>query len=202
MCQAAYDDDIHKLQKLISADTRNVNVQDEGTGDTPIIAACRQGNLRTVKYLLDCNANVSIRNKKERTCLHYATRRTFSFLDYLMIAILMPILLIGYLIMEEKQRKSVKLMELLLATKVEVNAVDYKGNTGLHYACQRKSQRIVPLLLEKDADVSVQNKVESSNPARYCKETTISQNCYNFNKINVSIRGHECVVLYNSPSEF
>ncbi|XP_016139604.1 ankyrin repeat domain-containing protein 22-like isoform X2 [Sinocyclocheilus grahami] len=158
MCQAAYDDDIHKLQKLISADTRNVNVQDEGTGDTPIIAACRQGNLRTVKYLLDCNANVSIRNKKERTCLHYATRRTFSFLDYLMIAILMPILLIGYLIMEEKQRKSVKLMELLLATKVEVNAVDYKGNTGLHYACQRKSQRIVPLLLEKDADVSVQNK--------------------------------------------
>uniref|UniRef100_A0A671MS31 Ankyrin repeat domain 22 n=1 Tax=Sinocyclocheilus anshuiensis TaxID=1608454 RepID=A0A671MS31_9TELE len=99
MCQAAYDDDIHKLQKLISADPRNVNVQDEGTGDTPIIAACRQGNLRTVKYLLDCNANVSIRNKKERTCLHYATRRTFSFLDYLMIAILMPILLIGYLIM-------------------------------------------------------------------------------------------------------
>uniref|UniRef100_A0A8C1H8U8 Ankyrin repeat domain 22 n=2 Tax=Cyprinus carpio TaxID=7962 RepID=A0A8C1H8U8_CYPCA len=158
MCQAAYDDDIHKLQKLISADPRNVNVQDDGTGDTPIIAACRQGNLRTVKYLLVCNANVSIRNKKERTCLHYATRRTFSFLDYLMIAILMPILLIGYLIMEEKQRKSVKLMELLLATKVDVNAIDYKGNTGLHYACQRKSQRIIPLLLEKSADVSVQNK--------------------------------------------
>lgn len=158
MCQAAYDDDVHKLQKLITADARNINVQDEGTGDTPIIAACRQGNLRTVKYLLDYNANVSIRNKKERTCLHYATRRTFSFLDYLMIAILMPILLIGYLIMEEKQRKNVKLMELLLATKVDVNAVDYKGNTGLHYACQRKSQRIVPLLLQRNADVSVQNK--------------------------------------------
>ncbi|XP_026132665.1 ankyrin repeat domain-containing protein 22 isoform X1 [Carassius auratus] len=163
MCQAAYDDDIHKLRKLISTNPKNVNVQDEGTGDTPIIAACRQGHLRTVKYLLDYNANVSIRNKKERTCLHYATRRTFSFLDYLMIAILMPILLIGYLIMVEKQRKNVKLMELLLATKVEVNAVDYhcffqKGNTGLHYACQRKSQSIIPLLLEKNADVSVQNK--------------------------------------------
>ncbi|XP_050980751.1 ankyrin repeat domain-containing protein 22 [Labeo rohita] len=158
MCQAAYDDDIRKLQEMISADSRNVNAQDDGTGDTPIIAACRRGNLRTVKYLLGCNANVSIRNKKGRTCLHYATRRTFSFLDYLMIAILMPILLIGYLIMEEKQRKNVKLMELLLTTKVEVNAVDYKGNTGLHYACQRKSQRIIPLLMEKNADVSVQNK--------------------------------------------
>lgn len=63
MCQAAYDDDVHKLKELISADARNLNVQDEGTGDTPIIAACRQGNLRSVKYLLDYNANVSIRNK-------------------------------------------------------------------------------------------------------------------------------------------
>lgn len=168
MCQAAYDDDVHKLHELISADARNVNVQDKGTGDTAIIAACRRGNLRSVKYLLDCNANVSIRNKKERTCLHYAARRTFSFLDYLMIAILMPILLIGYLIMEEKQRKNVKLMEFLLATKVDVNAVDYKGNTGLHYACQRKSQRIVPLLLQKNADVSIQNK-KSETPLDIAK---------------------------------
>ncbi|XP_051523707.1 ankyrin repeat domain-containing protein 22-like [Myxocyprinus asiaticus] len=158
MCQAAYEDDIHKVRELISADAGNVNVQDEGTGDTPVMAACRRGNLRIIKYLLDHNANVSIRNKKERTCLHYATRRTFSFLDYLMIAILMPILLIGYLIMEEKQRKNVKLMELVLASKVDINAVDYKGNTGLHYACQRKSQRIIPLLLMKNADVSIQNK--------------------------------------------
>ncbi|XP_051968667.1 ankyrin repeat domain-containing protein 22 [Xyrauchen texanus] len=158
MCQAAYDDDIRKVQELISADAGNVNVQDQGTGDTPIIAACRRGNLRMIKYLLDHNANVSIRNKKARTCLHYATRRTFSFLDYLMIAILMPILLIGYLIMEQKLRKNVKLMELLLASKVDINAVDYKGNTGLHYACQRKSQRIIPLLVKKNADVSIQNK--------------------------------------------
>ncbi|XP_051530615.1 ankyrin repeat domain-containing protein 22-like [Myxocyprinus asiaticus] len=158
MCQAAYDDDIHKVQELISADAGNVNVQDQGTGDTPIIAACRRGNLRMIKYLLDHSANVSIRNKKARTCLHYATRRTFSFLDYLMIAILMPILLIGYLIMEEKLRKNEKLMELVLASKVDINAVDYKGNTGLHYACQRKSQRIIPLLVKKNADVSIQNK--------------------------------------------
>lgn len=36
---------------------------------------------------------------KQRTCLNYAAKRTFSFLDYLMIVILMPILLIGYLIL-------------------------------------------------------------------------------------------------------
>lgn len=158
MCQAAYEDDFHKVRELILADGRNANVQDKTTGDTPIIAACRQGNLRIIKYLLDHNANVSIRNKKDRTCLHYATRRTFTFLDYLMIIILMPILLIGYLIMVEKQSKNVNMVELLLLSKVDINAVDYKGNTGLHYACQRKSRRIVPLLLSKNADVSIQNK--------------------------------------------
>ena len=37
--------------------------------------------------------------QKRRTALHYVSRRTFSLLDYLMVAILMPILLLGYLIM-------------------------------------------------------------------------------------------------------
>ncbi|XP_014013760.1 ankyrin repeat domain-containing protein 22 isoform X3 [Salmo salar] len=101
-------------------------------------------------------------SEKQRTCLHYAAKRTFSFLDYLMIAILMPILLIGYLILEDKQRKNVKLMNLVLSTKVEVDAVDYQGNTGLHYVCQRKSHRLVPLLLEKKADISIKNKEDET----------------------------------------
>lgn len=37
--------------------------------------------------------------QKQRTALHYVSKRTFSLLDYLMVAILMPILLIGYFIM-------------------------------------------------------------------------------------------------------
>lgn len=69
MCQAAYEDDIHKVRELIMADGRNVNVQDKMTGDTPVIAACRQGNLRIIKYLLDHDANVSIRNKVLYVCL-------------------------------------------------------------------------------------------------------------------------------------
>ncbi|XP_046889078.1 ankyrin repeat domain-containing protein 22 [Hypomesus transpacificus] len=157
ICQAAYDDDLHKVYLLLSEDKKNLNAQDSHYGDTPIIAACRRGNTRVVKYLLDHNAEVSLRNKKNRTCLHYAARRTFSLLDYLMIAILMPILLIGYLILVQKQKKNVSLMNLVLSSAVEVDAVDNKGNTALHYACQRKSHRLVPLLLEKNADASIQN---------------------------------------------
>ncbi|KAJ8264386.1 hypothetical protein GJAV_G00148560 [Gymnothorax javanicus] len=158
ICQAAYEDDIHQVYRLLVSDAKKINAQDERTGDTPIIAACRRGSAKLAKYLLDQNADVTIRNKKQRTCLHYAARRTYSFLDYLMIAILMPILLIGYFIMEEKQRKNINLLKTILSSKVDINAVDYKGNTGLHYVCQRRSHRLVPLFLERNADISIKNK--------------------------------------------
>ncbi|CAB1338079.1 unnamed protein product, partial [Coregonus sp. 'balchen'] len=59
-----------------------------------------------------------------------------------------------------KQRTNVKLINLVLSTKGEVDTVDY-GNTGLYYACQRKSHSLIPLLLEKNADVSIKNKYEA-----------------------------------------
>ncbi|XP_040922640.1 ankyrin repeat domain-containing protein 22 [Toxotes jaculatrix] len=156
-CQSAYDGDVHQLYRLLSNDPSNLNVQDEHTGDTPLIAACRHGNLTVVKYLLDNRADVHLTNKKQRTCLHYVSKRTFSLLDYLMIAILMPVLLLGYFLMLQKQRQNVKLMEAVLSSSVSVNAVDYRGNTALHYVCQRKSHRLVPLLLHRNADTSIKN---------------------------------------------
>ncbi|MFT7807240.1 ankyrin repeat domain-containing protein 22 isoform X1 [Arapaima gigas] len=158
ICQAAYNNDIYQVTHLVKMDAKNLNIQDEIFGDTPIIAACRRGNLQTVKYLLEQNADVSIRNKKERTCLHYAARRTFTVLDSLMIIVLMPILLIGYFIMLEKQRRTVTLMRLILNSNVDIDAVDYEGNTALHYACQRKSDHLIRLLLEKNADMSIKNR--------------------------------------------
>ncbi|XP_070847306.1 ankyrin repeat domain-containing protein 22 [Chaetodon trifascialis] len=156
-CQSAYDGDVHQLYHLLRNHPTHLNVQEEHTGDTPLIAACRRGNLKVVQYLLDNEADVHLTNKKQRTCLHYASRRTFSLLDYLMISILMPILLLGYFLMLQKQRHNVALMEALLSSSVNINAVDYKGNTALHYVCQRKSHRLVPLLLERNADTNIQN---------------------------------------------
>ncbi|KAK1794527.1 hypothetical protein P4O66_010779, partial [Electrophorus voltai] len=183
ICQAAYSGDVHQVHQLVKTDIKNLNVQDETFGDTPIIAACRRGNVRTVKYLLDQKADVSIRNKKKRTCLHYVAKKTFTFYDYLMIIILMPILLIGYLIMVQYtftisllfdyilqacrllktiQKKHVNLMKLLLSSKVEIDAVDYKGNTALHYACLNKSHGLIPLLVERNADTSIRNNDNES----------------------------------------
>ncbi|KAE8283736.1 Ankyrin repeat domain-containing protein 22 [Larimichthys crocea] len=156
-CQSAYDGNVYQLFHLLRKDPTHLNVQEEHTGDTPLIAACRPGNLRVVQYLLDNGADVQLTNKKQRTCLHYVSRRTFSLLDYLMISILMPILLLGYFLMLQKQRHNVTLMKAVLSSNVNIDAVDYKGNTALHYICQRKSLPLVPLLLERNANINIQN---------------------------------------------
>ncbi|XP_042339193.1 ankyrin repeat domain-containing protein 22-like isoform X2 [Plectropomus leopardus] len=134
-CQSAYDGDLHQLYHVLREDTKQLNVQETYGGDTPLIAACRRGHVRVVQYLLDNGADVHLTNEKQRTCLHYVSKRTFTLLDYLMISILMPILLLGYFLM--------------------------KGNTALHYVCQRKSHRLVPLLLEKNANTNIQNNVRT-----------------------------------------
>uniref|UniRef100_A0A8C5EYI2 Ankyrin repeat domain 22 n=1 Tax=Gouania willdenowi TaxID=441366 RepID=A0A8C5EYI2_GOUWI len=162
-CQAAYDGDVDRLYELLKLNPDWLNVREEPSGDTPLIAACRRGNLRTVRYLLDNHANPQLTNQKQRTCLHYVSRRSLSLFDYLMISILMPILLLGYFLMLQKQRQHIALMEVVLSTNVDVNAIDNKGNTALHYVCLRRNSVLVPLLLKENVDVYLKNSVCSQS---------------------------------------
>uniref|UniRef100_A0A5F9C9V1 Ankyrin repeat domain 22 n=1 Tax=Oryctolagus cuniculus TaxID=9986 RepID=A0A5F9C9V1_RABIT len=99
ICQAAYQNDFGQVWRWVREDNHYVNVQDGFNGDTPLICACRRGHTRIVSFLLKRNANVNLRNQKERTCLHYAVKKRFTFFDYLLIILLMPVLLIGYFLM-------------------------------------------------------------------------------------------------------
>ncbi|XP_019507036.1 PREDICTED: ankyrin repeat domain-containing protein 22, partial [Hipposideros armiger] len=98
------------------------------------------------------------RLEKERTCLHYAVKKKFTFFDYLLIILLMPVLLIGYFLMVSKTKQNETLVRMLLNAGVEVNAIDRYGYTALHYACEMKNQTLIPLLLEAHADPMIRNK--------------------------------------------
>ncbi|NWR59701.1 ANR22 protein, partial [Bucorvus abyssinicus] len=124
ICQAAYKNDFSQVQLLLERNSNYLNIQDSFGGDTPLICACKQGNNRIVSYLLQRNADVHLRNKKERTCLHYAVRKRFTFLDYVLIIILMPVMLIGYLLMVSKTKQNENLIKMLLRAGVDVNATD------------------------------------------------------------------------------
>ncbi|XP_044152969.1 ankyrin repeat domain-containing protein 22 [Bufo gargarizans] len=158
ICQAAYENDLDEVQLLVKEDPNVLNVKDSFGGDTPLICACRKSNIKIINYLLHMKADINLTNNKERTCLHYAVRKRFTFLDYLMIVILMPVMLIGFMIMISKTKQNERLIRLLLNAGVNVNATDYEGNTALHYACKMKNQTIVPILLEAKADPYIKNK--------------------------------------------
>ncbi|CAJ0948290.1 unnamed protein product [Ranitomeya imitator] len=104
ICQAAYENDLDEIQHLVEEDPDVVNVKDNFGGDTPLICACRRRNIKVVNYLLYAKADINLTNNKGRTCLHYAVRKRFTFLDYLLIVILMPVMLIGYMIMVSLQK--------------------------------------------------------------------------------------------------
>ncbi|NXN29620.1 ANR22 protein, partial [Nycticryphes semicollaris] len=158
ICQAAYNNDFNQVQLLLERNGNCLNVQDSFGGDTPLICACKQGHNRIVSYLLKRNADVHLRNKKDRTCLHYAVRKRFTFLDYVLIIILMPVMLLGYLLMVSKTKQNENLIKMLLRAGVDVNATDSSGSTALHYACEMRNQAVIPLLLEAHADISVKNQ--------------------------------------------
>ncbi|XP_024419222.2 ankyrin repeat domain-containing protein 22 [Desmodus rotundus] len=158
ICQAAYQNDFGQVWRWVREDSSYVNVRDGFNGDTPLICACRRGHLRIVSFLLKRNADVNLKNQKERTCLHYAVKKKFTFFDYLLIVLLMPILLIGYFLMVSKTKQNETLVRMLLDAGVDVNAADRYGRTALHYACEMKNQNLIPLLLKAHADPTKRNK--------------------------------------------
>ncbi|XP_076981474.1 ankyrin repeat domain-containing protein 22 [Tamandua tetradactyla] len=158
ICQAAYQNDLGQVWRWVREENSYVNVHDAFNGDTPLICACRRGHLRVVSFLLRRNADVNLKNQKERTCLHYAVKKRFTFFDYLLIILLMPVLLIGYFLMVSKTKQNETLVRMLLDAGVDVNATDCYGCTALHYACKMKNQTVIPLLLEAHADPSIRDK--------------------------------------------
>ncbi|XP_025129730.3 ankyrin repeat domain-containing protein 22 isoform X2 [Bubalus bubalis] len=132
ICQAAYQNDLGQVWRWVREDRSYINIQDGFNGDTPLICACRRGHMRIISFLLRRNADVNLKNQKQRTCLHYAVKKRFTFFDYLLIILLMPVLLIGYFLMY--------------------------GCTALHYACEMKNQTLIPLLLEAHANPMIKNK--------------------------------------------
>ncbi|XP_023571951.1 ankyrin repeat domain-containing protein 22 [Octodon degus] len=158
ICQAAYQNDLGQLWRWVREDSHYINIQDGFNGDTPLICACRRGHVRIVSFLLKRNANVNLKNQKGRTCLHYAVKKRFTFFDYLLIVLLMPVLLIGYFLMVSKTKQNEALVRMLLNAGAEVNAADCYGCTALHYACRMKNQTLIPLLLEAHADPLIKDK--------------------------------------------
>ncbi|XP_078733907.1 ankyrin repeat domain-containing protein 22-like [Lampetra fluviatilis] len=156
LCEAAYKGDELLVSWLLDRDPSRIDGRDPN-GDSSLLAACRGGHPPVARLLLKRGGDIGATTKSGRSCLHVAVRRRFSWLDALLIVLLMPVL-IGYWIMVQKRRFNEDLVKLLLEAGSDVNAVDKSGNTALHYACSLHNHGVGKLLLTANASVSIQNK--------------------------------------------
>ncbi|MDD4197464.1 MAG: ankyrin repeat domain-containing protein [Syntrophorhabdaceae bacterium] len=100
--------------------------KDPGQGSTPLHEACRSGNIRAARRLLDAGADPDAKNEFGYTPLHCACIH-------------------GHL----------NVTRLLLDHGADVNADDKNGWTPLHRACDKNLLAIARLLLENGAAIDV-----------------------------------------------
>lgn len=124
-----------KVVKLLVKAGADVNLKSEN--DYPIQVAIANNKFEIIKFLLENGVPLDFKSEiKKYTLLHYAAT-TYS----------------------------IEIIEFLLAKGLDVNALDFDGNTPLHHACNNWEHpdiqtEIIKLLLEHGADVSMKNKKE------------------------------------------
>uniref|UniRef100_A0A7N8X504 Euchromatic histone-lysine N-methyltransferase 1b n=1 Tax=Mastacembelus armatus TaxID=205130 RepID=A0A7N8X504_9TELE len=129
------------VEHLLSTGLININCQDDG-GWTAMIWATEYKHVDQVKLLLSKGADISIRDKEENICLHWAA---FS--------------------------GSVEIAELLLNAHSNLQAVNIHGDSPLHIAARENRLDCVTLLLSRGADVFLKNR-EGETPPDCCNHNS------------------------------
>ncbi|XP_044738611.1 ankyrin-1-like isoform X4 [Chrysoperla carnea] len=119
-----------KITKLLLNHGANVDAQTRG-GKTPLHFAVYNGYSQVVEVLLEYNANVNVREKKNlETPLHMSARR-----------------------------KNVEICKILLNKGVDVDAGERNGFTALHIATHLGHVKTVTTLLEYGCDINSRDQV-------------------------------------------
>ncbi|XP_032395631.1 histone-lysine N-methyltransferase EHMT1 isoform X2 [Etheostoma spectabile] len=129
------------VEYILSTGLININCQDDG-GWTAMIWATEYKHVDQVKLLLSKGADISIRDKEENICLHWAA---FS--------------------------GSVEIAELLLNARCHLQAVNIHGDSPLHIAARENRLECVTLFLTKGADVFLKNR-EGETPPDCCSHNS------------------------------
>uniref|UniRef100_A0A8C5G976 Euchromatic histone-lysine N-methyltransferase 1b n=1 Tax=Gouania willdenowi TaxID=441366 RepID=A0A8C5G976_GOUWI len=129
------------VEHLLSTGFININCQDDG-GWTAMIWATEYKHVDQVKLLLSKGADISIRDKEENICLHWAA---FS--------------------------GSLEISELLLKARCNLHAVNIHGDSPLHIAARENRLECVTLFLSHGADVFLKNR-EGETPPDCCSHNS------------------------------
>ena len=130
---------------------------------TPLHYAVQTGNPSLTSLLLKYKADILSRDNNGRTCLHYAMSSNSPSLIALLLSEnknLIKMLdsynrtVLHYLIWTESP-ESISIFNLLLNSKIDINAIDFDGLTALHYASESGKSKLIPYLIKSGANLDL-----------------------------------------------
>jgi hypothetical protein len=123
--------------------TNDIDAQDRERGATTLHIACESGATKIVKALVRRNADVYVRDKEGRTCLHGAVKR--------------------------RQHGAVKalLKSSAAASGDLVNVEDYQGRTPMHLAAEGGDMKMLFRLLRAGARTDVRERAWAFLPIHF-----------------------------------
>ncbi|KTG38537.1 hypothetical protein cypCar_00003000 [Cyprinus carpio] len=151
---------------------------------TPLMYACENNHLETVKYLLKAGASTGHKDMRGSTCLHLAARGGHTgVLQYL---VSMPSIDINC------KEENVclhwaafsgcdEIAQLLLDKRSDLHAVNIHGDSPLHIAVRQNQLDCVMLFLSRGADVNLKNK-DGETPLDCCSINSKMWTILNTNK--------------------
>ncbi|KAG8454915.1 hypothetical protein GDO86_001220 [Hymenochirus boettgeri] len=124
--QLAAQGELTQLKEYLLKDNTLINHPDE-RGFTPLMWAAAFGEIETVRYLLEMEADPHILAKERESALSLASTGGYS-----------------------------DIVTLLLDKKVDINIYDWNGGTPLLYAVRGNHVKCVEVLLERGADLTME----------------------------------------------
>ncbi|XP_059139290.1 serine/threonine-protein phosphatase 6 regulatory ankyrin repeat subunit C-like [Physella acuta] len=124
----------------------DVNVQN-AKGETPLMMACRRGNINVVRYLISLGADVTLVDVNKDTALHHTTLKAKEMCRYNNVILEMLSCTITHLI----------------ENNANIHARNGQGNTALHLAAKFDLEHLISVLIKHGANVNDQNN-EGNTP--------------------------------------
>jgi ankyrin repeat protein len=155
--EAVQANDLSKLKKIL--EIRRVNLNSEtSSGQTPLMLACRQGNLEICKTLIDAGADINYLDREKHPAIHYAVVEDNSgIVEYLIKngAAINYRDGIGYNLTTYASIKgALQSLKLLHDSGDNLNNLDILGRSLLHHASYNNQEKIVKFLIENHCNVN------------------------------------------------
>jgi len=151
---------IMNLQKLLKRKACNVNEADKN-GLTPMHLAVKCGSPEMITMLLSHGATCT----KDRHGLYLFVikeknynKQYIIFLLFIIISFTTSIYPLHYLVQGYQASRNTDFIKVFARHDIDLNCVDYGGQTPLHVAAQQGLRDVVECLLDNGADIDVQDE--------------------------------------------